>query len=372
MYFKISKKEFLNSLNTVAKAISNFSPLPAFSGIKIEVLESSIIFTASDSDISIQSTLHKSENFILEIKDMGNIVIEAKYLLDIVRKINSDIIEVEMIDQFLTKISGGSAEFKINGINPLDYPDIDFTKPGSVLKISIDTLKDIITETIFATSDSETKPVLTGVNFLSNGTVLKCAATDSYRLAKKIIDIDHSDSFNLTIPAKSLQEVFRIIENETEVEIYLSSQKAQFISGSTILQTRLIDGAYPDIDRLIPDNFTRELIIEKRALVAAIDRASFIKNEGINVIKFTLDESSCILSSKSLEVGSSNEILESANFNGEPLEISCNGKFVLDAIKTMKSELLKIKFVEVMRPFTIQSTEEDRLLHLILPVRTYN
>lgn len=371
MYFKVSKKQFLNALSTAARAISNYSPLPAFSGIKIVAEKDELILTGSDSDISIQTKVLKSEDCVLQINDMGSIVIEAKYILEIIRKIDADVIEFEMIDGSLSKISGKSAEFKINGMNAQDYPMIDFSKPSEAFSMKNDILKKVITQTSFAVSDKETRPVLTGVNFSCTDQVLHCVATDSYRLAKKTVELDKTVKFNITIPGKSLAEVVKTLETDGEVEIAVNDKKAQFIIDETIIQTRLIDGVYPETSRLIPLSFDYELTIDARDLLGAIDRASFIKSDGVSVIKFALSEDECILSSKSLEVGSSTEILSSASFTGSPLEISCNGRYVFDAIRALEGELVKFSLCGEMKPFIIQSVSDDSVLQLVLPVRTY-
>lgn len=371
MYFKVSKKDFLNSLSVAARAISNYSPLPAFSGIKIVAENDKLILTGSDSDVSIQTTLMKSDECTLEINDMGAIVIEAKYILEIVRKINAEVVEFEMIDGSLTKISGSSAEFKINGMNAQDYPMIDFTKPAEAFTMPKEDLRKVISQTSFAVSDKETRPVLTGVNFSCDEKTLHCVATDSYRLAKKSVELEQSVKFNITVPGKSLAEVVKTLENEGNVEIAVNDKKAQFVIDSTIIQTRLIDGVYPETSRLIPLSFEYELTMDTRDLLGAIDRASFIKSDGVSVIKFSLSEDQCVLSSKSLEVGSSTEVLSSASFTGSPLEISCNGKYVFDAIKALEGDLVKFSLCGEMKPFIIQSVKDDKVLQLVLPVRTY-
>lgn len=371
MYFKITKKNFYNALSVASRAISTFSPLPAFSGIKIDAKEDSLILTGSDSDISIQTTLHKTEDCSLEIRDMGSIVIEAKYILDIVRKIDADEIEFEMMDGSLSKISGNTAEFRINGMKANEYPSIDFTKPKESFILSEENLKKVITQTIFATSDKETRPVLTGVNFHCEGNELHCVATDSYRLAKKSIMIKESLNFSITIPSKSLQEVVKTLEGTRDVEISVNDKKAQFIINDTIIQTRLIDGAYPETNRLIPLQFDYELTIDSHDLLSAIDRASFIKNDGVSVIKFNLSENECVLSSKSIEVGSSTEVLNSASFKGNSLEISCNGRYVFEAIRAIGGNLVKFSLSGEMKPFIITSLDDDKILQLVLPVRTY-
>lgn len=371
MYFKVSKKQFYNALSVVSRAISTYSPLPAFSGIKIDANETSLVLTGSDSDMSIQTTLTTDDEYVLEINDRGSIVIEAKYILEIVRKIDSDEIEFEVIDASLTKISGHSAEFKINGMKATEYPSIDFSKPQEAFHIDADLLKKVITQTSFATSDKETRPVLTGVNFHAQGTSLDCVATDSYRLAKKTITIDKELNFNITIPAKSLSEVSKTIDKEGDIEVAVNDKKAQFMIDGTIIQTRLIDGVYPETSRLIPLSFDYELTIDSRDLLNAIDRASFIKNDGVSVIKLSLDENECVLSSRALEVGSSMEVLSSASFKGSHLDISCNGRYVFDAIKALSGSLVKFSLCGEMKPFIIQSIDDDSILQLVLPVRTY-
>lgn len=371
MYFKVSKKDFFNALTVAARAISNFSPLPAFSGIKIDAKTDRLILTGSDSDVSIQTTLKSNDTCKLEILEMGSIVIEAKYILEIVRKIDAEEIEFEMIDGSLTKISGNTAEFKINGMRASEYPAIDFTKPKESFFIEEEVLKKVILQTGFATSDKETRPVLTGVNFQCEGSTLHCVATDSYRLAKKTIEIKEDLNFNITIPSKSLQEVVKTLEGEGMVEVAVNDKKAQFMIHDTILQTRLIDGVYPETNRLIPLQFDYELTIDSQDLLYAIDRASFIKNDGVSVIKFTLSEDECVLSSKSVEVGSSTEVLSSASFSGNSLEISCNGRYVFDALKALGGGLVTFSLCGEMKPFIIRSVEDTSVLQLVLPVRTY-
>ena len=213
MNFTINKRYFYEKLSVVSRAISVFSPLPAFSGVKIDVSATQIVLTGSDSDISIRSTILPDEDNQLTIHDIGSIVIEAQYILEIIRKIEGDVIEIEILDDTLTRISGTNAQFKINGMKSTDYPAIDFSQPRESFQISSEVLKEIITQTSFATSDRETRPVLTGVNFSCQDHQLQCVATDSYRLAKKLVPIDATVSFNITIPSKSLQDVYKRQDN---------------------------------------------------------------------------------------------------------------------------------------------------------------
>lgn len=371
MNFKISKSVFHNALQIASRAISNFSPLPAFSGIKIEANADCLVLVGSDSDISIKTIIRIDEEESLKIRETGSIVIESKYILDIIRKMDSATIEFEMIENASARIISDSSEIKINGMRSSEYPNIDFTCPVLKFDMKADLLREIISQTTFATSKSETRPVLTGVNFHCEKNRLNCVATDSYRLAKKTIDLEEDLNFNITIPARNLIEVMKTLDLDEKVMIAVSDKKAQFVIKNTLIQTRLIDGVFPETDRLIPVSFAYELEIDSQDIINAIDRASFIKNDGVSVIKLSLDENECLLSSRAQEVGSSKESLKNCTFKGEHLDISFNGLYVFDALKVINRGKVRFSFSGEMKPFIVQSLDDSSILQLILPLRTY-
>ena len=372
MKFTVSRVPLLTELLKVSRAVSPKSPVPTLTGIKIEGKDDTLYFTGSDSDISIHSYLEKNEKVKLEIVEEGSIILGARYICEIVRKIDDELITIEIIDGALTRIFGDTSDFKINGFAGNDYPVIDFTKPEQTFTIKADILKQTISQTIFATSDKETRPVLTGVNVKCDKNNIYFVATDSYRLAKKTIPNEHNLTFAVTIPAKTLNEVSKTIEDNENLEIAVNDKKIQFVIGNSIIQSRLIEGAYPETSRLIPTNIDYELTVNAHVLLAAIDRASLMKNDGINIVKLSMNTDKVEISSKSQEVGTANEILNEASFVGKPLDISFSGKYACDAIRAISSEILKISFSGDLKPFVIRGLEEETCLQLILPTRTYN
>lgn len=372
MNFKISKKEFLDALSLSSRAISNTTPLPSLSGIKILVTENSLILISSDSNISIKTCINNNDSSALVIKKQGEIVIDAKYLLEIVRKIDSEFINVEIIDGTLVKIFGGNSEFKINGMSTNEYPEINFdVLDNNPFKLETTLFNQIIDETAFACSDSETRPVLTGVNLKAHDKKLFANATDSYRLATKTIDIDTDLNFDITIPAKYLNDIYHSIANEKEITISITNQKISFIFGNSIIDTRLLDDAFPDTSRLIPTEYTNELIVNSKELVSAIDRSSFIKSDGKNIIKLNINENRIELTSSN-QIGSSFETVKVISFKGSPLEISCSGKYLIEAIKAVAAEDITIKFSGELKPMIVKDEKSDNLIQLISPVRTYH
>lgn len=371
MNFKIAKKEFLDSLNLSCRAISSTTPLPSLCGIKITVTENSLILISSDSNISIKTAINNNDTNTLIINEPGEIVIDAKYLLEIVRKIDSEFINVEIIDGTLVKIYGGNSEFKINGMNVNEYPEINFDiKDNNPFKIETTLFNQIIDETSFACSDKETRPILTGVNLKAENGKLYANATDSYRLASKVIDINSNLKFNITIPCKYLLEVCHSISNEKEITIAIDNQKISFLFGNTLIDTRLLDDEFPDTSRLLPNEFNQILTVNAKNMINAIDRTSFIKSDGKNIVKLNINVDKIELTSSN-QIGNSFEQIPIISYEGTPLEISCSGKYLQDAIKAIGSDDVTIKFSGDLKPMIVQNKDDNSLIQLISPVRTY-
>ena len=373
MKISISKNEFYAAIQTAGHAISQNSPLPSLRGIKIEAVNDQLQITGSNADISIYITMKKDEKNNLTILEEGAILIDARYLNDIVRKLDSDVINIEVIDGALTKFTGVSATFKINGMRPDDYPSIDFSQPANVIEMSAADLTQTIDQTAFAASVKETRPIFTGVNVTLRDKCLTFTSTDTFRMAKKRMEMVSDCSFNVTIPAKSLNEVkSTVLLNENgNIKIALNDKKAQFVSENVLFQTRLLDGKYPDTENIVPKAFNRFLVMNRMDLIRAIDRTTFIKNDNVSVDRLQCSADEVVLTNKNQEIGESYEQL-AADYTGEPLDISFTAVYVMDAAKAIPDMQVKISFVEEMKQFILTSPENDDVLQLVMPVKTFN
>ena len=367
MDFKIKRIELLNALTKVSRAVSIKSPLPVLTGIKFDLKEDELILTGSDSDITIQTSIQDN----IEIIKPGSVVLSSRYILEIIKKIDSEEVHIFIVDGTLTRIEGANSRFDLNGTSYIDYPRIDLNKTGVNLQMKSTDLKEAIEQTSFATSEKETRPVLTGVNFKAKDHILECIATDSYRLAKRILNIDSDISFNIIIPKKSLIEISRIIEKDELIDLYVSDRKVLFVFDHVLIQTRLIDGTFPDTSRLIPDSFDYSMSIDSTSLLNSIDRASLLTNEQTNIVKLTMNQDTVILSSFSQEIGSVEENLSRAFYKGEPLKISFSARYLTDAIKSINGQKVRVLFTGEMKPFIIKDFEREDIIQLVLPVRTY-
>ncbi|MFC0525948.1 DNA polymerase III subunit beta [Pontibacillus salicampi] len=380
MKFTIQRDQLMDSVQDVMKAISSRTTIPILTGMKVEATEYGVKLTGSDSDVSIESFIPKEEDGIVYVENIrpGSIVLQAKYFPDIVRKLPQQTVELEVDDHLNVSIRSGSAEFHLNGQDAEEYPQLPQLKTEQSFEVPIDLLKDLIRQTVFAVSTSETRPILTGVNMMVENEDLYFVATDSHRLASRKIpmqdQIQNMSFQNVVIPGKSLTELNKILDDSQEtIEISVTENQILFRTQHLYFLSRLLDGNYPETSRLIPDQSKTIMQIDTKELLQSIDRASLLAKENRNsVVKLTTKSDNHIeISSNSPEVGKVVEEVTSESLEGEELKISFSAKYMMDALKVIDTEKVNIQFTGAMRPFLIRPIDNDQILQLILPVRTY-
>lgn len=378
MKFEIKREELLDGLNDVMKAISQKVAIPILTGIKIEVDEKGMTMTGSDSDITICTFIpsERDGEQLIQVAEKGNIVLQARVFSEIVRKLPTSDVKIEVKEGFHTLIKSGKSEFKLIGSNPDDYPMLPEVKDENSFSLPADLMKSIIRETVFAVSQQETRPILTGVHWVGENNKLSCVATDSHRLARRLTSPEEMPAtpFSLVIPGKSLQELNKILpDNSDPVEILIADQQVLFKTSNVLFYSRLLEGNYPDTSRLIPTENKTSVTVNGRSLLQAIDRASLLaREERNNIVRFSADEGKIIeISSNSPEVGNVEELVEAIDVTGEELKISFSAKYMMDALRAIDGQDVEIQFTGAMRPFILKSVDDDSILQLILPVRTY-
>ena len=376
MHFSIDRKYFYDKLSIVSRAISVFSPLPALSGICIDLKDGSMILTGSDSNISIRTVIVPGELNNLDIEEEGSIIIDSKYLLEIVRKLDCKNIEIEVIDYSLVRISSDNGQFNLNGIRSNEYPDIDFTQPNHHFVLKATDLKSIVSQTAFACSDKDQRPVLTGVNFNSQGNMLYCSGTDSYRLANKVVNLEKSseENFNIVIPSHNILEFTRILDDDEDgnVEMHISNNKVLFIYKNLKFQSRLINGTYPNTSNLMPKEDFLIVYTKLNDLYNVIDRASILTSDkDKNIVTLETNGNVLTLKSSSQEIGRVEEKMNITKNNEEEIRISFSAKYMMEALKSFSTETVEIHFVGEIKPILVKSSEDETLTQLVLPIRTY-
>lgn len=372
MRFVVSRNYLLNGINTTLRAISPRNPNPILTGIKFELNKNGLFLTGSDSDLSILTKIPLEENgeAIINTYETGVFVLSSKFVGEIVRKLEGEQVEIETFEN-VAMIRDQISEFKLNCMSAEEYPPLDLGESGVNFGIEASSVKQIVDQVGFAASDKENRPMLTGVNFNCDGQKLTCVATDSYRLARKTMPLNIGQTFNVTIPAKTLVEIGRVLENERNVDVNISDKRACFKMARTMIVSRVISGTYPDTSKIVPDEFNFELETLSQNLANAIDRASVLAVERTNIVQLSMSSEAVSISSKSQEIGSVVEKLQKYNYTGQELSISFSAKYANEAIRAVGSEEIVIKFNGDMKPFVIVNKEDPSLVQLILPVRTY-
>ncbi|WP_411954360.1 DNA polymerase III subunit beta [Alkalibacillus sp. S2W] len=381
MKIVINRDQLMKSIQDVMKAISPKTTIPILSGMKIEATEDEVTLTGSDSDVTIESIIPKEEDGIIHIHDInpGKIVVQAKFLPDIIKKLPDETVEIESDGDLNILIRSGQAEFKLNGQDPEEYPQLPMLETENSFHMPIDLLKTLIRQTNFAVSTSETRPILTGVHFKLENGELELVATDSHRLASRRVsmeeDVSQLEFKNTVIPGKSLSELNKILdESQESIQISVADNQILFRTKHLFFLSRLLDGNYPETSRLIPDQSKTEVHVNAKELMQTIDRASLLaKDNRNNIVKLVTQEQNTVeISSNSPEIGTAEEMLKTNDISGEELKISFNAKYMIDALRAIDAEEVKISFTGAMRPFIIQPTDDsEHILQLITPVRTY-
>ncbi|WP_274365073.1 DNA polymerase III subunit beta [Paenibacillus thermotolerans] len=380
MKFSILKSFLNESIQHVNKAISSRTTIPILSGIKIEASAAGLTLVASDTDISIQSFIPAEIDGepIIRMERTGSVVVPAKFFVEIVRKLPSSEVNIEVAENHQIGIQSGTTEIQLAGLDPEEFPLLPRLSENQTVTMPSEVLRSMIRQVVYAVTTNESTPILTGVLWsLENGR-LKMVATDRHRLASIERPIDCSPELrfhNIVISGKNLSELSKIMpEQNTLIDIVVADNQVLFRAGNVLFYTRILDGTYPDTSRIIPTTYVTEITFASRPLSEAIDRAYLLsREEKTNIVKMVAEGGGTVeISSSSSELGRVTENLPVQYVSGEPLKISFNSKYFLDVLKVTDEEAIRIGFAGAMKPMVLRPVDEDGVLHLILPYRTVN
>lgn len=380
MKITITKDRLNEAISHVAKAISSRTTIPILSGIKIDVTDAGVTLTASDTDISIQAFIPIEENGheIIQIYDKGSIVLPAKFFSEIMRKLPSQEVELTVKPPFQATLRSGTAEIQLMGLDPEEYPQLPQIEEKKMISMNSDLLKTMIRQTSFAVSTSESTPILTGVLWNLSQDGLRFLSCDRHRLALRETPLETEESqhfHNIVISGKTLNELSKILPDQNSItDIVVSDNQLLFRMSNLLFFSRILEGTYPDTTKLIPKSFQTELVISGKQLTEAIDRAYLLsREEKTNIVKLIMNEDQSIeISSSSSELGRVTETIPAERLEGDLLKISFNSKYMLEALRAIDSETIKLGFTGAMSPIIIEPVGDSKLLQLILPYRTVN
>lgn len=378
MKLLIQRSHLVQAIQNVHKAVSSKSTIPVLSGIKMAADKDGVRLTATDLEIGIETFIptHIEDEPIMDVIEPGAIVLSARYFADIVKKLPTQQVEIEVKQNYLTIIRAGKSEYNLHGLDHEEFPRLPQVNDQNVFTIQADIFKDMIRQVAFSVSTEEIRPMLTGVLFSLKNGQLKFVATDSHRLATREATVEAAPTLelsNVIVPGKSLNELARLLpDNDSLIDVVVAENQVLVKMNRTQFYTRLVDGQYPDISRIIPTTFKSGITVNTKELYNAVERAQLIaKDSDNNLVRFTIKADQLQITSNSPDVGKVSEVIDGIKMTGDELLIAFNAKYVMDALRVLDSEELVIEFTGSMSPFLMKQPDNPRYLYLVVPVRIY-
>ena len=379
-----NQNELNNSIQLVSKAVASRPTHPILANILLTADQGTnkISLTGFDLNLGIQTSFDGT------VKNSGAITIPSKLLSEIVNKLPNEspvsLVVDENSDNVLIKSDRGS--FNLKGIPSDDYPNLPFVESGTSLNIEPSSFLKALKSTIFASSNDDSKQLLTGVNFTFKKSYLESASTDGHRLAVALIDndehkhIENKDNlssnegdFSVTIPTRSLREIEKLVSLrsfENSIKLFYDKGQVVFISSNQIITTRTLEGTYPNYSQLIPDSFSKTLNFNTKKLIDALERIAVLADQQSSVVKIKLDNTQLAsISADAQDIGNANESIP-VTYSGESFDIAFNVRYLLEGLKVIACENVLLKCNLSTTPAVF--VPEDNLnsfTYLVMPVQ---
>lgn len=364
MKFTCNQQILSRALNTVSKAVTNRTTIPILKGILLKAENNKLILTASDLDLSIEKIIDT------HVSDEGEIVVLSKLFGDIIRKLPNEDITIEIKEENSICIECSTSQFNIVCFPADEFPNIGEIHEQSKIILNRDLFKDMIRKTAFAASPDESKGVIVGVLIELEENSLNMVALDGFRMAALKEQMTNSEQKKIIITSKILNEISKIISEveDDDIGIILDNKKAVVLLDGTRIVLRLLDGEFIKYRDIIPKECKTTVIVNKSDFLESIERASLFAKEGKNnLVKLSINENMMTITSRSEEGNVKEEVIISTD--GEGLDIGFNSKYLIDVLKVIDDESMKLELNTSVTPCLVKPIEGDDYVYLILPVR---
>lgn len=378
MQVKFDSNFLVNYLNRINKLILNrdsnaYFPPSFFINVSLQKMlirsYSSNIYCRINIDI---------DNKNIEVIEPGEFLIKNHPFIDLLRKINDNKIEINKVESKIATIKANTFQSNLNLLDAENFMIINKKEADNSFEMKAYEFKKLLKEIQFVVNHQEKRAVLRGLNFEFNEESINVVATDSFRLSQKKINKrlknKNGNLKNIIIPARILNEIDKIIVNqETIIKFEIVNNRELNICFEDFeLQVKLIEGQYPNIKNVIPKEFSRKLLINRRDLIHSISRASVISdNYQSKIITFKINKSETKIISSTPEIGESKEIITNKNFDGEDIEISFNHSYIYESLNAFDCEIISILMNGRDKPIILKNNEKDNMLQMVLPVRVF-
>ena len=366
MKITVSKDSLSEAVFNLLRVVGVKSTMPVLEGILLSAKEGNLTLTAYNLEMGM-----KKEIFC-NCEKPGEIVIKARLLSDILRRMGGSQIEIETDEKLMCHIKSDDTVFDIMGMEASDFPELPTVNEGADISIESKVLCEMVKGTIFAVSQVEgSRPIYTGLNISVENGIIQFVAIDGYRLAIRKEKTSIEKNVNFVVSGKAISEVVKLAEeSEDEIKIVIGKRLISFLIGEYVFIARLFDGEYVDYKKVLPENFKQSVKLNKNELVNSVERVSLLINDAFSTpLRFLLDEEEATLSCAT-SIGRAKETFK-INLNGTPFEIGLNSRYLLDALKACDDGKITFKFNGSSAAVTIMPEDEssEDFLYLIMPLR---
>jgi DNA polymerase-3 subunit beta len=370
MRVTLERSNLLKSLNHVQRVVERRNTIPILSNVLLKADDGVLTLKATDLDIEVTETTPAS------IEQAGATTVSAHMLYDIVRKLpdGSEVMMSVSDDNGLSLISGRS-QFRLQMLPESDFPDLTTGEFSHTFRMACEEFKTLIDRTQFAISTEETRYYLNGIYFHTvedeGELMLRAVATDGHRLAQaQTTAPDGSAGMpGIIVPRKAVAEVQKLLEEpDASVTIELSDTKIRFTVNQVVMTSKLIDGTFPDYNRVIPAGNDKELILDRATFASAVDRVSTISSDRGRAVKLSLTDSQLVLSVNNPDSGSAEEEI-AVGYGSDPLDIGFNSRYLLDITNQLSADETTFMLADPGSPTLIREKGEAGALYVLMPMR---
>ncbi len=354
------------AVSNVSRAVSTKATIPALEGVLIKAYNDNLNISGYNLEIGITTDIEARV-----IKE-GEIVLGAKLLLDIVRRLPEEIVSIETDDRMVTYITCGKADYQIVGMPSVEYPDLPTFQQTDGVSVNSKVMRDMIRQTVYAVSDNTAKPIYTGSLYEISGGVLKIIAIDGFRMAIRSESVESESETSFIVPGKTQLEVLKLLnDDDSNVDIIVGQRHITFKIKTYSVISRLIEGAFLDYKATVPTSEKTALVLKTRLMIESVERMSLLNSEKIQSpvrCKFAEDE---IRLSCASSVGRANDVI-SVPIIGDNVEIGFNNRYMLEALKNTDTDEVKLVLNGPVSPIVIKPVKGDSFLSIVVPVRLAN
>src|SRR5450432_4290126 len=367
MRFTIAREKLQEGLSAVAASVPAKTTLPVLANILVETTDRGIRLSGTDLDMAVSTEL------MADVDVQGAITIPAKKLVEIVRELPSAPVKISVSGEQKVTLECSRSKFKLLGLPKDEFPSFPSIRFAESWRIKSGDLQKLISHTAFASSTEESRPILNGVLWELRPDQMRMVATNGHRLAKMEIAINAANvpSSDVIIPPKALEQIRRLFPAEEELEVARGDNHLGFRSPFTAVYTRLIEGPYPNYEQVIPKDNDRIALADRNALIQALKRMSVIASDQTHRIRMSFNSRMLKFSVQTPDLGEAQDELP-INFEGDSLDIGFNASYLLEILRNLPTDEVKLTFKAPERAATVEPVGWDdpaKYMCLIMPLR---